>query len=63
MTKADFTLLQNESTPIEGSDGKRIYLLGIGDAMLGRQDFNLTGQNVPEHTFNILLSHVPDLAD
>ena len=55
MTKADFTLLQNESTPIEGSDGKRIYLLGIDDTMLGRPDFNLTGQNVPKHTFNIFI--------
>lgn len=63
MTNANFSLLQNHSTPIEATDGKRIYLLGIDDAMLGRPDFNLTQQNVPENTFNILLSHAPDLAD
>lgn len=63
MTNANFTLLQNQSTPIRATDGGRIYLLGIDDAMLGRPDFNLTQQNVPENTFNILLSHAPDLAD
>jgi predicted MPP superfamily phosphohydrolase len=63
MKSADFTLLQNQASPITDSDGNRIYLLGIDDAMLGRPDFNLAQQNVPDKTFKILLSHAPDLAD
>lgn len=63
MQSANFSLLQNQSSPIIGSDGSRIYLIGIDDAMLGRPDFNLAQQNVPDNAFKILLSHAPDLAD
>lgn len=63
MDDAGFTLLQNQSIPIQGSDGSQIYLLGIDDAMLGQPDFNVTQKDIPDQTFKILLSHAPDLAD
>ncbi|MCQ6279834.1 metallophosphoesterase [Bacillus sp. EB600] len=63
MQGANFILLQNQSRPIIGSDGSQIYLVGIDDAMLGRPDFNLAQQSVPDNAFKILLSHAPDLAD
>jgi predicted MPP superfamily phosphohydrolase len=63
MQSANFILLQNQSSPIKGSDGSQIYLVGIDDAMLGRPDFNLAQQSVPDNAFKILLSHAPDLAD
>lgn len=63
MQTANFTLLQNESKQIQLSDGSRIYLIGIDDAMLGRPDFNIAQQQVPENAFKILLSHAPDLVE
>jgi uncharacterized protein len=62
METTDFTVLLNNSALIKQSDGGRIYLLGIDDAMLGKPNFPLTLKNVPDNSFNILLSHAPDLA-
>lgn len=63
MMEAGFTLLVNQSVPIEIYNGDCIYLIGIDDAMLGRPDFKLALKQVPHHVFKILLSHAPDLAD
>lgn len=63
MEEAGFQLLQNESTKIALSNGEKIYLLGIDDAMLGTPNFEASKKNVQEEAYKILLSHAPDLAD
>ena len=63
MVNSDFSVLLNESAPVKMSDGSIIYLLGIDDAMLGNPNLPLALKNVPNNTFNILLSHAPDLAE
>jgi predicted MPP superfamily phosphohydrolase len=63
METTNFTVLLNQSIPVKLSDGSKIYLLGIDDAMLGNPNLPLTLKNVPANTFKILLSHAPDLAD
>lgn len=63
METTNFTVLLNDSTAIRLTDGSRIFLLGIDDAMLGRPDLPLALKKVPENHFKILLSHAPDLAE
>ncbi len=63
METAHFTVLLNESRPINQKDGSSIYLLGIDDAMLGRPNLNAALKNIPNNKFKLLLSHAPDLAD
>lgn len=63
MELADFKLLLNESVPIKLLDESSIYVMGIDDAMLGKPNFQSAIEKVPDHTFKILLSHAPDLAD
>lgn len=63
MEASGFKILQNESTPLSGVAGEKIYLLGIDDAMLGRPDIYGAMIDVPKDSYKILLSHAPDLAD
>lgn len=63
MEAAEFTVLLNQAAPIKQKDGSRIYVLGIDDAMLGKPDLPQALKDVPNHHFNLLLSHAPDLAD
>jgi uncharacterized protein len=62
METANFTVLLNESIQLE-RDGSSISLIGIDDRMLGRPNFELAQEKVPEDHFKILLSHAPDVAD
>jgi uncharacterized protein len=62
MEDSGFTLLLNENRKLEFS-GSSIGIIGIDDAMLGRPDIKLASENMDEASFNILLSHAPDLAD
>jgi predicted MPP superfamily phosphohydrolase len=63
MEDGQFTLLRNSFSQVELSDGSKIYLIGIDDAMLGRPDFITAQKDIPNQGFKILLSHAPDLAD
>jgi predicted MPP superfamily phosphohydrolase len=63
LQNAGFTLLLNESRPIQLIDHSSIYVVGIDDAMLGKPDLEKALHLVPEDSFKILLSHAPDLAD
>ncbi|MBO0962642.1 metallophosphoesterase [Neobacillus sp. MM2021_6] len=63
MEITNFTVLLNESIPIQLKDGSSIYLVGIDDAMLGNPDLPLAIKRVPKNQFTLLLSHAPDLAE
>lgn len=63
MEKAGFTLLQNTNQRVKLLDGSSLYIIGIDDAMLGKPDIGKAMEGVPVNSFNILLSHAPDLAD
>jgi uncharacterized protein len=56
------TLLQNHSIPIEQA-GKRFWLAGIADALVGTPDLNRTLSKVPGGEPVVLLAHEPDYAD
>lgn len=62
MEKSGFDLLLNESRKVE-KDSDTIYISGIDDAMLGKPDIQTAVANIPPESYNILLSHAPDLAD
>lgn len=63
MSQSGFTILQNSASAIKLMDESYIYLIGIDDAMLGKPNIETAMANVPKNSFNILLSHAPDLAD
>lgn len=63
MENAHFTILLNNSARIKLEDGSYFNLLGIDDAMLGSPDIPLSLKKGPNHRFNLLLSHAPDLAE
>ncbi|MGE8206707.1 metallophosphoesterase [Heyndrickxia sp. NPDC080065] len=63
MKESGFTVLRNQMTPIYHPDGSAIYLAGIDDAMLGKPNLTQALRNIPKNSYNILLSHAPDLAD
>lgn len=63
MIEAGFTLLCNEAVEINNENNSSIYIIGIDDAMLGKPDIAASVKDVPAHSYKILLSHAPDLAD
>lgn len=62
MTKAGFTVLQNQSKVVE-INGRKINILGADDALMGEQRISSTMAKIKEDQTNILLSHEPDVAD
>jgi len=62
MEGAGFTLLMNEAVPIVKKE-ERIMLAGIDDWLLGKPDLDRALRGLTKKTFNILISHVPDIAD
>jgi len=63
MEQANFTVLLNNSKELKLHDASSIYVIGIDDPMLGRPDMNQSVDGIPAHSYKILLSHAPDLAD
>nr|WP_295973150.1 metallophosphoesterase [uncultured Bacillus sp.] len=63
MENCDFILLQNEFRKIQLPDGSSIHISGLDDALLGKPDLGQAVARLPADTFNILLSHEPDIAD
>jgi len=55
-------VLRNSSTPIEIS-GKRLWLAGVDDSLVGKPDLDVTLRNIPATEPVILLAHEPDYAD
>lgn len=62
MEGAGFTLLMNEAVPIVKKE-ERIMLASIDDWLLGKPDLDRALRRLTKKTFNILISHVPDIAD
>jgi predicted MPP superfamily phosphohydrolase len=56
------TLLENRSIPIEQA-GKRFWLAGVKDALVGKPDLTSTLAQVPSDEPVVLMAHEPDYAD
>lgn len=56
------TILENRAIPIE-QEGKRLWLAGIADALVGKPDLEGTLRQVPAGEPVVLLAHEPDFAD
>lgn len=63
MEESGFILLLNSNQAIKQTDGSRVYVIGIDDAMLGYPNIDKALKGVPSDDYKILLSHAPDLAD
>jgi predicted MPP superfamily phosphohydrolase len=59
---AGITVLQNQAQPI-GRRGAELWVVGVDDAYVHRDDLDAALQGVPAPAFKIALVHVPDLAD
>lgn len=59
MEYGGFTILENQNVLIEDFN---INILGLDDILLGNPDLNIT-EGVNSNTFNILISHEPDIVD
>ncbi len=57
-----FILLQNDSREIRLLDDSAIHICGLDDALLGQPDLGQATNELSAATFNILLSHEPDIA-
>ena len=55
-------VLRNHSIPLE-QEGKRLWLAGIDDALVGKPDIGTTLRGIPADESVILLAHEPDYAD
>lgn len=53
-------VLINEGTFVK-REGEKIYIAGIDDPWIGRDDLNSALKNKPDDVFAILLSHTPDI--
>ncbi|PLT28008.1 metallophosphoesterase [Peribacillus deserti] len=62
MEKSGFTLLKNESKEIKLLNKERICISGIDEPMLGRPNVRRALAGTRD-TYQIMLSHAPDLAD
>lgn len=62
MEDCGFILLQNDSREIKLLDGSVIHICGLDDALLGKPNLVQSTNGLPGDTFNILLSHEPDIA-
>ena len=56
------TILENRSIPIE-QRGKRLWLAGIADALVGKPNLDAALHDVPTGEPVVLLAHEPDFAD
>jgi len=63
MERSGFQILHNDSVYITQQNGEKIGLIGIDDAMLGRPNLLRATRNIQNQTYNILISHAPDIAD
>ena len=62
LSSRGMTLLENRSIPIE-QKGKRFWLGGVADALVGKPDLDATLKPVPAGEPVVLLAHEPDFAD
>ncbi len=58
----NISVLRNRSIPLE-QGGKRLWLAGVDDVLVGRPDLDLALRQIPQNETVILLVHEPDFAD
>lgn len=62
MQQSGFTILKNHGMIIDIPDGKRIFLGGVDDYLLGQPDLEETLQNNVDCDYAIVMMHEPDKA-
>lgn len=63
MKAAGFRLLTNAHETITLGSGEVINIIGVDDIVLSKPDFNLAFKGISENTFNLFISHAPDVVD
>lgn len=63
MTNGGFTVLKNYGETIELKSGKRLFIGGLDDSLLGNPSVSQTLAYRQNADFSILLTHEPDVAD
>lgn len=60
---ADFEIITNRSIMIRNKGSEAINLIGLDSQLLGIPDLNTAFATVSPNSFNIVVSHTPDIAD
>ncbi|WP_159723310.1 metallophosphoesterase [Enterococcus sp. CSURQ0835] len=63
MNDADFTVLRNTGTTLTLKTGKRLFIGGLDDSLLGQPSVTQTLAYRSRADYSILLTHEPDVAD
>lgn len=63
LTNADFEIITNRSIMIRNKGSEAITLVGLDSQLLGSPDLNAAFATVSPNSFNIVVSHTPDIAD
>lgn len=63
MNQSGFTVLKNTGQTIATDSGKKIFIGGLDDSLLGNPSVNQTLAYRQKYDYSILLTHEPDVAD
>lgn len=63
MNAANFTVLKNSGETISLNDGKKLFIGGLDDSLLGNPSVDETLAYRQRYDYSILLTHEPDVAD
>lgn len=63
MEQSDFVLLKDKSKQVTLSDGQNLMVIGIDDIVLGHPNIQKTLQGINANTFNLFISHAPDVIE
>lgn len=63
LANADFEIITNRSILIRNKGSEAIGLVGLDSQLLGSPDISGAFANVSPNSFNIVVSHTPDIAD
>ena len=63
MTHSDFVLLKDSSELITLANDQKLAIIGTDDIVLGHPDLEKAFQEISASTFNLFISHAPDVVD
>lgn len=63
MTAADYRVLKNEGDTLALANGKKLFIGGLDDSLLGNPSVKDTLSNRGEYDYSIVMTHEPDVAD
>lgn len=63
MAHSDFVLLRDGSEVITLANDQKLEVIGIDDIVLGHPDLEKAFQGISASTFNLFISHAPDVVD